>query len=155
MTQTELAKVLSSTKSAIGYHLRQLHKANLIYVIKTEAENHGILQKFYSPIANIIISTYDQTPDDVKRYFIQVQIEHIIGMIAAYNGSMNYGNVSPTTIEKLASLLWKQVEDVCKKYQDKNSVQNTESLKIKIYADAVSTLKNTPEWKAIFVTEQL
>lgn len=151
MTQTELAKSLSLTKPALGYHLRQLFEAKLIYIIKTEAETHGILQKFYSPIANMILSTYNQTPDDLKRYFIQVQIEHVIGIIAAYQGRFHYDNeVYSATVEKLAILLWKQVESVCNEYLHQPSVQNTESLKIKIYAEAFRKLKKTPEWKALF-----
>ncbi len=70
MTQTELSKSLGLTKSAIGYHLKQLMQANLIYIMKVEVENHGIQQKFYSPIANFIMATYDRTPDNIRRYFI-------------------------------------------------------------------------------------
>jgi DNA-binding transcriptional ArsR family regulator len=60
ITQTELSKILRLTKSAIGYHLKQLMQANLIYIKRVEVESHGIQQKFYSPIANFIIASHER-----------------------------------------------------------------------------------------------
>ncbi len=37
---------LGQTKSAIGYHLKQLIKTNLIYIKKVEIEKYRIQQKF-------------------------------------------------------------------------------------------------------------
>ena len=150
MTQTELSKSLGLTKSAIGYHLKQLMQANLIYIIKVEVENHGIQQKFYSPIANFIIATYDQTPDKIKRYFIQMQIEHVIGILAALQCiRAHFFDIDSETIEKLAIMLWKQLEQTCKKYESIKVIENAESLKIKIYTDALNNLTKSPEWKAL------
>jgi DNA-binding transcriptional regulator GbsR (MarR family) len=59
MTQTELSHTLGMTKSAVGYPLKQLLRADLIYISKTETERHSILQKFYSPIASFMIASYE------------------------------------------------------------------------------------------------
>ncbi len=150
MTQTELSKSLGLTKSAIGYHLKQLMQANLIYIKKVEVENHGIQQKFYSPIANFIIATYDRTPDNIKRYFIQMQIEHVIGILAAIQCIRSqFFDIHSETIEKLALMLWKQLERTCKKYESIKVIETAESLKIKIYTDALNNLTKSPEWKAL------
>ena len=150
MTQTELSKILGLTKSAIGYHLKQLMQANLIYIKRVEVERHGIQQKFYSPIATFIIAPYDRTPDNIKRYFIQMQIEHVIGMLAA----LQYVNthllmVNSETIEKLAIMLWKQLEQTCKKYENHNVIETTEAVKTMIYSDALNNLTKLSEWKTL------
>ena len=150
MTETELSQILGLTKSAIGYHLKQLMQSNLIYIKKVEIEHHGIQQKFYSPIATFIIATYDQTPDNIKRYFIQVQIEHVIGILAALQCENSFFfDIHSETIEKLALMLWKQLEQTCKKYESSNVIETAESLKITIYTDALNKLKTSPEWKAL------
>jgi len=123
-TQTELSQILGLTKSAIGYHLKQLKQANLIYITKVEAENRGILQKFYSPIASFIIASYDQTPNELKRYFIQMQIEHIIGILAALQCvHAHFFDIQSETIEELAIILWKQLDQTCQKYEGKKFVE--------------------------------
>lgn len=150
MTQTELSKILGLTKSAIGYRLKQLTQVNLIYITKVEAENHGILQKFYSPIAGFIIASYDQTPNELKRYFIQMQIEHIIGILAALQCvHAHFFDIQSETLEELAIILWKQLEQTCKKYEGKKFVEKAENLKITIYADALKRLSTLPEWNAL------
>ena len=83
MTGKELSKSLELTKSAIGYYLKQLMQVNLIYIKKTDAEEHGVLEKFYSPIAAFIVANYDNIPSHVKRNFIQIQIEHLRGIFTA------------------------------------------------------------------------
>jgi hypothetical protein len=102
--------------------------ANLIYIKKVEVETHGIQQKFYSPIANFILATYDRTPDNIKRYFIQMQIEHIIGILAALQSVHTHTfNINSETIENLAIQLWKQLEQTCKKYESNDVMETAES----------------------------
>ena len=150
MTQTNLSRTLGITKSAIAYHLKKLMQANLIYIKRVEVEKHGIQQKFYSPIANFIIAPYDRTPDKIKRYFIQMQIEHVIGILATLQCvRAHFFDIDSETIEKLAIMLWKQLEQTCKKYESYNVIETAESLKIMIYTDAINNLTKLPEWKAL------
>lgn len=150
MTQTELSKTLGLTKSAIGYHFKKLMQAHLIYVKRIEVESHGIQQKFYSPIAQFIIAIHDQTPDNIKRYFIQVQIEHVMGIVAALQCIHDYlFDVNSETIEKMAIMLWKQLEQTCEKYAGDNVTETAVRLKIKIYTDAFNNLTKFSEWKAL------
>ena len=150
MTETELSRILGLTKSAIGYHLKQLMQANLIYIKKVEVENHGIQQKFYSPIASFIIATHDRTPDNIKRYFIQMQIEHVIGILAALQCVHAHSiDITSETIEKLAIMLWKQLEQTCKKYESYNVIEAAENLKTMIYTDALNNLTKLSEWKTL------
>jgi hypothetical protein len=125
-------------------------QANLIHIEKVEVEKHGIQQKFYSTIAHFIIATFDQTPDNVKRYFIQIQIEHVIGILAALQCvRARFFEITSETIEKIAILLWKQLEQTCKKHESQNVIKTAESLKIMIYTDALNNLTKMPEWNAL------
>jgi hypothetical protein len=47
MTNSQLAKKLGLSKATITYHLKQLEKAGLITVSRTEYEKHGIPMKYY------------------------------------------------------------------------------------------------------------
>ena len=150
MTQTELSKTLGLTKSAIGYHLKQLMQANLIYIKRFEVERHGIQQKFYSPTATFILAPYGRTPDNIKRYFIQMQIEHVIGMLAALQSvRTRFLKVNSETIEKLAIMLWKQLEQTCKKYEKHNVIETTQDIKTMIYTDALNSITKSLEWKTL------
>jgi predicted transcriptional regulator len=149
MTQTELSQTLGLTKSAIGYHLKQLMQANLIYIKRVEAETHGILQKFYSPIAAFIVANYDNIPSDVKRNFIQIQIEHLRGIFTALQLQHRFSGISPENLEKLAVAMLKQLEKTCRDYKGEKVVKNAENLKIKIYAEALASLTKLDEWNAL------
>ena len=102
MTETQLSKHLGITKAAIGYHLHLLMDAGLIHIDKVEPEEHGILQKFYTPIADLFIIDPDHMPEDVRRYFIRTQIEHLRGMFSVFKlyhrisevSSENFGKIS-------------------------------------------------------------
>ncbi|MCK4320792.1 ArsR family transcriptional regulator [Candidatus Bathyarchaeota archaeon] len=81
MTEKQLSEELGLTKAAVGYHLHLLLDAGLIEITKLEAEKHGILQKYYAPMAALFIIYTDNLPKDVKRFFIQTEIEHLRGML--------------------------------------------------------------------------
>jgi DNA-binding transcriptional ArsR family regulator len=149
MTEAQLSAELGITRAAIGYHLNPLKKAGLIYLYKVEAEEHGILQKFYSPIAAVIVANYDNIPKDVKRNFIQIQIEHLRGIFTALQLQHRFSGISPENLEKLAVAMLKQLEKTCRDYKGVKVVKNAENLKIKIYAEALASLTKLDEWNAL------
>ena len=111
MTEAQLSKQLGLTKAAIGYHLNLLMNAELIYIERVEAEEHGILQKFYSPIAALMIMKYDYIPKDVKRYFLQTQIVHLRGIFIALQLNHHFSGVLPEVIERLAEAMARMLTD--------------------------------------------
>ena len=149
MTEAQISKKLGLTKAAIGYHLNLLMKSKLIYLERIEPEEHGILQKFYRPIAAFFIVDYDNIPNDVKRYFIQIQIMYLRGMFIALQLDHRFSEFSPTTIEKLAVAMLKQIETTGRKYVDIGLVDNAENLKVKVYAKAIESLTKQEEWHAL------
>ena len=150
MTETQLSKELGLTRAAVSYHLNLLMKAQLIYLERFELEEHSILQKFYSPVAAFFIVDYDRIPNDAKRYFIQTQIIHLRGIFAVFQLHHHFSSISPTTLEKLAVTMLKQLENTGRKHAEKGPVENAETLKVKIYAEALTALMKQNEWRALF-----
>lgn len=150
MTETQLSKQLGITKAAVGYHLHLLMEAGLIRIEKVEAEKHGILQKYYSPIAALLIVDPDRIPKDVRRYFIQTQIEHLIGMFSVFQLYHHVSKVSSGTLEKLAVVMLKQLKDVGQKHVKEEMTEDAETLKVKVYTEALASLTKQKEWRTLF-----
>ena len=150
MTEAQLSEELGLTRAAVSYHLGLLLKADLIYLNKVEPERHGILQKFYSPVAAFFIADYDQIPHDVKRYFLQTQIMYLRGILIAFQLNHRFFKVSPTTLEKLAQIMLTQLEEIGRKYSKKPPVEDAETLKVRIYAEVLENLTKQREWQVLF-----
>ena len=146
MTETQLSKQLGLTKAAVGYHLHLLTDAGLIHIEKVEAEEHGILQKYYSPIATLLIVDPDCIPDDVRSYFIRTQIEHLRGMFSVLQLYHHVSGVSSKTLEKLAAAMLKQLKDVGEKHMKEEAAKDAETLRVKVYAEALANLTKQKEW---------
>jgi len=150
MTEKQLSGELGLTKAAVGYHLHLLLKAGLIGITKLEAEKHGILQKYYAPMAALFIIDTDNLPKDVKRFFIQTQIEHLRGMFIVCRLYERISEVSSEKLEKLAAALLKQLKEVAQKHLDDKTPKDPESLRVKIYSEAVAELTEQEEWHNLF-----
>jgi len=150
MTETQLSKQLGLTKAAVGYHLHLLMEAELIHIEKVEAEEHGILQKYYSPIATLLIVDPDCIPDDVRIYFLRTQIEHLRGMFSVFQLYHHVSEVSSKTLEKLAVAMLKQLKDVGEKHMKDEAVKDAETLRVKVYAEALAALTKQKEWLTLF-----
>lgn len=150
MTETRLSAELGLTKAAVGYHLHLLMEAGLINLEKVEAEAHGILQKYYSPIAALFIVKPDRIPNNVRRYFVQVQIEHLRGMFSAFQLYHRVSAVSSKTLEKLADAMLKQLKIVGQKHTKEKKTADAETLKVKVYAEALANLTKQKEWHTLF-----
>lgn len=150
MTETQLSQHLGLTKGAVGYHLHLLRDAGLISVDRVEAEEHGILQKFYMPIADLFIVDPAHIPEDVRRYFIRIQMEHLRGMFSVFRLHHHISDVSSKTLEELAVAMLKQLKIVGQKHMKDRVRGDAESLRVKIYAEALANLTKQGEWQTVF-----
>lgn len=150
MTETQLSKHLGITKAAIGYHLHLLMDAGLIHIDKVEPEEHSILQKYYAPIAVLLIIDPDRIPRDVQRYFIQIQIEHLRGMFSVFRLYHRVSGVSSENFEELAVAMLRQLKAVGQEHTKDVVLADAESLRVKIYAEALSNLTKEKEWRSLF-----
>jgi DNA-binding transcriptional ArsR family regulator len=153
MTETQLADQLGLTKAAVGYHLHLLMDAGLIEIDKVEAEKHGILQKFYTPIAYLFVVDPAHIPEGVQRYFIRMQIEHLRGMFSVFQLHHHISEFSSSTFEKLAVAMLKQLKIVGEKHAKDTVLEDAESLRVKVYAEALAKLTKQKEWRNLFQNE--
>jgi len=150
MTETHLSQQLGITRAAVGYHLHLLMEAGLITIEKVEAERHGILQKYYTPLAFLFIIDPDHVPQDVKRYYLRMQIEHLRGMFSVFQLYHHVSEVSSGTLEKLALAMLKQLKIIGQKHLKDTIPGEAESLRVKIYAEALANLTKQKEWRSLF-----
>jgi hypothetical protein len=127
----------------------------LIHIEKVEAEEHGILQKYYTPIAFLLIIDPDRIPRDVKRYFIRTQLEHLRGMFSVFQLYHHVSEVSSKNLEKLAIAMLKQLKIVGQKHTNDMAPKDAESLRVKIYAEALANLTKQKEWRSLFQLRQV
>lgn len=150
MTEKQLSEELGLTKAAVGYHLHLLLNAGLIEITKLEAEKHGILQKYYAPMAALFIIDTDNLPKDVRRFFIQTQMEHLRGMFVVFRLYEHVSEVSSEKLEKLASALLEQLKEVAQKHLNDKTPEDPEALIVRIYSEAVAKLTEKKEWRNVF-----
>jgi len=150
MTETQLSRNLGMTKAAVGYHLHLLLEAKLIHIDRVQPEKHGILQKFYTPIADMFIVDLDQIPKNVIRYFLQEQIEHLRGMFSVFQLYHRISEVPSRSFEKLAVAMLEHLKTVGQNHVNDLATGDAESLRVKIYAEALSDLTKQKEWDLIF-----
>ena len=147
MTGKQLSDELGLTKAAVGYHLHRLLDAELIEIIKLEPEKHGILQKYYTPIAALFIIDIDNVPKNAKRFFIQTQIEHLRGMLIFFRLHHHISKFSSEELEKVAMALLEQLKEVGQKHLNDEYPEDPESFRVKIYSEAVAKLTEQEEWR--------
>ena len=145
MTETQLSKVLGLTKAAVGYHLHSLKDVGLIQIDRYETGEHGI-SKYYSATAALFIVDPDQIPKDVKRHFLEIQIEHLEGILSVFKLYNVVSEVSSESLEELAKRMLGQLKVVGQRYVEEVGDENAESLRVKIYAEALASLTEKKVW---------
>ena len=145
-TETQLSGLLNLTPASIGYHLNLLIEAGLIKIVKTEPEQHGILQKYYSPIAALFIPEFDHIPGESKKYFIEMQTQYVRGVVSALHIHRKEGSplkVSSEMIKNLSVQILKEIADIAKKYEKWETTNDREKVSLKIYSEAlVKAIRN-------------
>jgi len=153
-TQTQLAYKLSLTKPTMKHHLQLLRKTRLIRVVRTKAESHGILQKYYEPTSNLFIEDFDKTPPYLQKYFLQFHIERLRGMLSVLQliGKQRGEpfQVSSDELKELAEDIARQMARVGKRYENTGAAMNRETLLITIYSEALKEIVTEDKWKDFF-----
>lgn len=153
-TQTQLAYKLSLTRPSMKHHLQLLRKARLIRVVRTKAESHGILQKYYEPTSSLFIEDFDKTPPYLQKYFLQFHIERLRGMLSVLQliGKRRGEpfQVSSDELKELAEDIARQMARVGKRYGNTGVTMNRETLLITIYSEALKEIVAEDKWKDFF-----
>ncbi|MEW5840933.1 helix-turn-helix domain-containing protein [Nitrososphaera sp.] len=144
MTQSQLADVLGLSDASLNYHMKKLRAAGLVTISKKVAEEHGIIQKFFSPVAYLFIYDLDALPKDISRYFYPISVERARGVVsamAARNGRAGGGGSSNKPYwEDMAAVtetLSRLLVGMAKPYTRKDVQHGSEAIAYEIYARAV------------------
>jgi len=155
MTETQLSKVLGLTKAAVGYHLHSLKDVGLIQIDRYETEEHGI-SKYYFAVATLFVVDPDHVPENLRRYFLETQIMRLEGMLSVFKLYERISEVSSETLEELAKAMLRQLKVVGQRHaKDVGEYKDAESLRVRIYAEALGNLIVKKEWHNLFPDETI
>ena len=145
MTQAQLAKELGLSGSSLNYHIKLLRSKRLVTIVKRESERHGIMQKFFGPIAYLFVYDLDVLPIAIGRYFYPVSLERARGIASTLLlcNKEHRRVVEPTTTEAindLAERVSHSLVAVAKKYTNTEVQPGSEAIVFKIYASAIEAV---------------
>ena len=139
LTERDLSRTIGLSPPSIGHHLKALKKGRLISTVRNEEGEHGIVQKWYLADAQAFIVDRDRLPNDVRRYFMAMDIERSRGVAACL--SLLGHDVQPSTrsMEMLTQQVCKSICKTAERYRGPVE-QDPEKVIHQIYSQA---LKNT------------
>lgn len=146
MTQAQLADELGLSDASLNYHMKKLKGAGLVVITKRVAEEHGIIQKFFSPVAFLFVYDLDALPKDISRYFYPVSVERALGMISALDakgGAYGRGGISGNRdgpqleIGVVTEGLSRLLVDIARRYEKREAEHGDEGIAYEIYGKAV------------------
>ena len=153
-TQTQLARELNLSKPSMKYHIQLLRQSRLIKIAYTKVESHGITQKYFEPTSSLFIEDFEKTPVNLQKYFLQLHIERLRGMLSVFQliGTKRGDaiTVTPHELKDLAHEIAKQLATVGKKYEKIGVPLNRETLLVTIYSEALHIVMTETKWKPFF-----
>jgi len=94
-TEKQLSDIIGISPPSIGHHLKALTRGDLISEVRREAGSHGIVQKWYMSNAQAFVVDRDPLRNDIRRYFMPMDIERTRGVVACL--SLLRDSVTPST----------------------------------------------------------
>ena len=155
-TATQLAKKMNFTKSTIGHHLEVLRSSKLVKIAWAKPGSHGILEKYYKPIAVLFIQNYKRVPPQLENFFLSIHKERLRGMLTAFQlvgESWKQPLKVPRNFDllgELAKQTAKHMPQVAKKYENTETEMDGETLLVKIYAETIKEIMSKGIWKEVF-----
>ena len=152
MTQAQLADELGLSDASLNYHMKILKNAGLVAITKKVAEEHGIIQKFFSPAAYLFVYDLDALPKDIARYFYPVSIERswgVMATLAAKDGKAAHKELQG--INGVTEGLSRLLVETARPYARKETAHGNEALAHEIYSKAVRAWidqKDAPKQRA-------
>lgn len=154
MTETQLSEAFGLTKASIGYHLNLLMEGGLIEIIKTEVEEHGIMQKYYASKAAVFIPDFDCAPKQVGKQLIYSKKEWVRGILNAFRlreaGNRNHPQIDSDTMDELATDALKKLTVIGRTFEKETTSDDRELILSKIYHKTLVELVRDPKWSGHF-----
>jgi DNA-binding transcriptional ArsR family regulator len=103
LTARKLSTILCLSPPTVGHHLDALSRSGFVEIVGTEAEAHGIVQKFYRATAQAYIVQTRELSPVVRRYFMPARIERTRGVVAALSLNSGPGYLSSSRAVETAT----------------------------------------------------
>jgi len=145
MTENKLAEALGLSDPSVGHHLKILKQSGLIRIVRKQAEEHGIVQKFYETTAAVYLIDGRGMPLEIERYFMPVRLERALGIVSALSiASKESRQLSTRDVEDFAKALDSAIIDVAHNHSRQRNEDREEIIR-KMYRDALMHLLKKPE----------
>ena len=167
-TSTQLAERLNLSKSTVGHHLMVLRRMKLIKIKWAMPGPHGILEKYYEPVALVFIEDYKHIPEDLKKYFLSIHMERLRGMLSTLQliGDMTSAFQAirktweqtvkiPSDFDLLSELgneSLKYMTQIGQKYENMMTDLDAETMMTKIYSEALKAIISSSVWAKVFAS---
>lgn len=134
----QLAEELELSNASLNYHMKILHRNKLVDITKSVAEEHGIIQKFFSSAAYLFVYDLDSMPKDIARYFYPVGLERARALVSALmieTGSSTSAKktLSHSDIDDISASLSRLLVSVARQYGRERASYGDESIVYEIY----------------------
>ncbi len=139
MTQAQLADKLGLSDASLNYHMKILMKVGLVEIARREVEEHGIMQKFFAPVAYTFVYDLDAMPKDVSRYFYPLSLERARAALAIVGKKEGIVGRDSKSINELTAGLSRALVIVARQYTKKDVAYDSEAVAYEIYSKAVAT----------------
>jgi DNA-binding transcriptional ArsR family regulator len=139
LTEKELSRIMGLSPPSIGHHLNALREGELISRVRSEAGGHGIIQKWYVANAQAFIVDRERLPNDVRRYFMPIDIERARGVTACMSVLGKSVASSTRSMETLTHQVCRAICRTAEKYRGPLE-DDPEKVIHQIYSEA---LRNT------------
>ncbi len=141
LTARKLSTILCLSSPTVGHHLDALSRSGFVEIVGTEAEAHGIVQKFYRATAQAYIVQTRELSPVVRRYFMPARIERTRGMVAALSLNSGPGYLSSSrAVETATEDLGEYIFQVAERRQSQSLESDPEVLVNEIYTEALRQL---------------
>jgi predicted transcriptional regulator len=140
LTQKDLSDLIGISPPSIDHHLKALMRGNLISVVKQEPGTHGIVQKWYRANAQVFIVDRENLPDNVRRYFMPMDIERTRGIIASYLISKKGLKFSTQSMESMTRKICSLITKAAQSYEG-GVEDDPETVIMRLYLDALRHLQ--------------
>jgi len=167
-TSTQLAERLNLSKSTVGHHLIVLRRMKLIKIKWAMPGSHGILEKYYEPVALVFIEDYKHIPEDLKKYFLSIHMERLRGVLSTLQlvGDMTsaFQTIRKTweqtvkipsdfdLLSELGNESLKYMTQIGQKYENMMTDLDAETLLTKIYSEALRAIISSGVWAKVFAS---
>jgi DNA-binding transcriptional ArsR family regulator len=143
-TESDLAESMGLSDPSVGHHLKVLRECGLIRIVRREAEEHGIVQKFYESNATVYLVDSHNMPQDIDRYFMPISLERVRGIMAGANLILKENNrLNEKDVEDFAKVFASAIIRASSRFS-RQWKGTREELLATLYRNALKHVLNNP-----------